>query len=128
MKPFFDHEKLKVHQSARRFNREVAQLLKDVPRGAGESKDNLERAAKSITRNIAEGSGKWRIPDKIRFYHIARASAAESAASLDELVDYELLPEESIAEPRRVLAEVVAMLIGLARSLEQKEGTTMDGS
>jgi four helix bundle protein len=117
----FDHERLEVYRVARSFNRAIRILLDDIARGHGDSKDNLKRAAKSITRNIAEGSGKWRIPDKIRFYHIARASATEAAASLDELVDFDLVPEEKLREPRALLARVVAMLVAMTRSLESRQ-------
>lgn len=120
MKAFFDHERLDVYQMARRFNREVRQVLIEVPRGQGDSKENLRRAAKSVTRNIAEGSGKWKIPDKVHFYHIARGSATECAASLDELVDFELVPEERVIAPKEVLARVVAMLIAMIKSLEDR--------
>jgi len=65
MEHFFDHEQLEVYQLAREFNREVHKLLGEVSRGHAESKDNLTRAAKSITRNIAEGSGKWKVADKV---------------------------------------------------------------
>ena len=84
MDAFFDHDRLHVYQAARQFNREIGRLLGELPRGNAESRSNLRRAAMSITRNIAEGSGKWKLPDKINFYHIARASATECAACLDE--------------------------------------------
>ena len=55
MDALFDHEKLEVYGVARLFNREIRDLLKNVPRGHAESRDNLKRGAMSITRNIAEG-------------------------------------------------------------------------
>jgi hypothetical protein len=47
MKVYFDHERLEVYQAGRRFNREVARLLEEIPRGHVDSKDQLKRAAKS---------------------------------------------------------------------------------
>ena len=123
---FFDHERLEVYQVAREFNRQVAGLLPDIRRGQADSKDNLARAAKSITRNLAEGAGKWRIPDKVHFYHIARASATECAASLDELVDYRLIPEARVVAMKGTLARIVSMLIAIIRSLEARDAVTMD--
>ncbi len=125
MQPFFDHERLEVYRVARQFNREARQLLEDVPRGHADSRDNLKRAAKSITRNIAEGSGKWKIADKVHFYHIARGSATECAASLDELVDFAMMPEARIRKPKEILARVVSMLIAMIRSLEAREAVDM---
>jgi four helix bundle protein len=120
MDPYFDHERLEVYQVARAFNREANRILGDLPTGHHDSKNNLRRAAKSITRNIAEGSGKWMIADKVHFYHIARGSATECAASLDELVDYELVSEERIQKGKQLLARVVAMLIAMIKSIENR--------
>lgn len=116
----FDHERLEVYQVARELNREVALLLKDLPRGSAESADNLQRGSKSITRNLAEGTGKWRLPDKIHFYQIARASATECAASLDELVDFGLVAADRITRAKQLAWRVVAMLVGMIRSLEDR--------
>ena len=125
MRPLFDHERLEVYQVGRTYNREVRTVLEEVPRGNAESKDNLKRSSKSITRNIAEGSGKWRIPDKVHYYHIARASATECAASLDELVDFALVPEDRIQKSKEILSRVVAMLIAMIKSLEARPGNDM---
>jgi four helix bundle protein len=127
MESYFDHERLEVYQMGRQFNRHVSQLLAAIPRGHADSKDQLKRSAKSITRNIAEGAGKWTIRDKIHFYHIARGSATESAATLDELVDYGLVAESAIGAPKHVLARVVAMLINMIRSLEARDAPDMGG-
>jgi four helix bundle protein len=121
MEPVFDHERLDVYQLARQYSRELRPLLESIPRGWADSRDNLKRAATSITRNIAEDGGKWKIPDKVHFYHIARASATESAASLDELVDYELMSEDRVRRPKEMLSRIVAMLVGMIRSIEARE-------
>jgi four helix bundle protein len=114
----FDHERLEVYQLGRQFNRQLHVLLQGVRRGYAESRDNLVRAGKSITRNTAEGSGRWTVPDKVHFYHIARASATECAASLDELVDFGAVTEESIREPKKTLSRIVAMLVAMIHSLQ----------
>ena len=121
----FHHEKLEVYQTARKLNRQLHSLFSELPRGHGESVDNLKRAAKSITRNLAEGSGKWRVRHKIHFYQIAHGSATECAASLDELVDFGAVNPEQVREPKEILARVVAMLIGMIRSLENRNSETM---
>jgi len=58
MEHFFDHERLEVYQLAREFDRDVHKLLGEVSRCHAESKDNLTRAAKSITRNSAAGGAR----------------------------------------------------------------------
>ena len=121
MDSLFDHERLEVYRVAREFNRGLNLLLRDLPRGHSDSKDNLKRGAKSITRNVAEGAGKWQIPDKVNFYHIARGSATECAASLDELVDFGLVRKEQIVDLRQLLSRIVAMLTSMIRSLEERD-------
>ena len=122
MAPSFDHEKLEVYQAGRQFNRELRKLFDILPRGHSDSQDQLKRAGKSITRNIAEGSGKWMLKDKIHFYHIARGSATEAASELDALVDYGALEESQVLAAKQVLNRVVAMLVRLILSLEEREG------
>ena len=118
MELFFDHERLEVYQVARELNREVSGILEELPRGSSEYADNLGRAARSVTRNIAEAGGKGSAADTANFYHIARGSATECAASLDELVDYGLRPESRVAHAKTLAWRVVSMLVALIRSLQ----------
>ena len=123
MRGYFDHEQLDVYQLARAFNRDVQALLTELLRGCAESKDNLRRAGMSITRNIAEGSGKWRIADKVNFYRTAHGSTTEAAAALDELVDYGLISVARVAPLREKLTRIAAMLIAMIKSVEALSGT-----
>jgi four helix bundle protein len=122
MQTRYDHERLEVYQLARQFNREVNLLREELPRGYAESKDNLRRAAMSITRNIAEGAGKWKIADKVNFYQIARGSASEAAAALDELVDFGAAPAQRVDGMHEMCSRLIAMLIGMIRSLDARRG------
>ena len=116
----YDHDRLEVYQLAREFNREVHALLAEIPRGHADSKDNLKRAAMSITRNIAEGAGKWKVADKVNFYQIARGSAGECASSLNELVDYGAIPAARVGHLHEMLGRIIAMLIAMIRSVEAR--------
>jgi four helix bundle protein len=46
-------------------------------------KNQLLRAASSVSLNLAEGCGKPSPKDRLRFYHIALGSLRESQAALD---------------------------------------------
>ena len=118
MDRFLDHERLEVYQVGRELNREIAGILPELPRRARESAENLVRASRSITRNIAEAGGRWSAADKANFLHIARGSATECAASLDELVDYHFVKPERVAEGKLLAWRIVSMLVALIRSLE----------
>jgi four helix bundle protein len=123
---WFDHERLDVYRTGREFNRAVRILLDEIPRGHADSKDNLRRAAQSITRNIAEGAGKWRLADKIHYYHIARGSATECAASLDELVDMAGVPPDRVRPAKEILSRIIAMLVAMIRSLDARGSKDMN--
>lgn len=90
----------------------------EVPLWPRKSKDNLERATKSIGRNFAEGAGKWLLADKIHFYQISRGSGTEGAASLDQLVDSGLVQPERIVRAKGLAWRIVNMLTGMIRKLE----------
>ena len=117
----FDHERLEVYQLGRELNREIAAIVRELPRGAAESADNLRRAGYSITRNIAEACGKWTAADKARFHHMARGSGMEVPAALDELVDSGFVKPDRVQHARTLAWRIVSMLMALIRSLEAGE-------
>jgi four helix bundle protein len=116
MRPYFDHEKLNVYQSAIRFVTWSTDLLAAInPKAA--AKDHLGRASTSVALNIAEGNGKFSIRDRCRFLDIARGSALECAACLDVLSAKRLVDQEAINPGKEQLGEIVSMLVGLTNSL-----------
>lgn len=119
MRPSFDHEKLKVYQSAIGFITWSTDLLVQVA-GKAAVKDHIDRASTSVVLNIAEGNGKFAIKDRCRFLDFARGSALECAACLDVLVAKRLIEAERIRSGKEQLLEIVSMLIGLASSLSAR--------
>ena len=119
---FFDYEHLDVYRLGRDLNRELADIISELPRGSAEAADNLRRAGASITRNLAEANGKWTDADKARVLHIVRGSAMEVGASLDELVDYRYVPSAHIGRAKSYAARIVSMVMGRLRSLDLEDG------
>ncbi len=117
--PPFDHEKLKVYQSAIAFVTWSTDLVIEVQAKAA-VKDQLDRASTSVPLNIAEGNGKFAVRDRCRFLDFARGSALECAACLDVLVAKRLIEAERIRSGKEQLSEIVSMLIGLASSLNAR--------
>ena len=116
MRLYFDHEKLKVYQTAIAFDAWTGELLETITRKAA-VKDQLDRASTSIALNIAEGNGKTSARERCRFFEIARGSAFECAACLDILVGRKIITTEIAAPGKEMLLEIVSMLVGLANSL-----------
>ena len=111
----FDHEKLNVYQAAIRFVACSSSLLEQVPKSCAVH-NQLDRAATSIPLNIAEGNGRYRSADRCRYFDIARGSALESAAYLDVLVAKGIVNQDFVNPAKKMLLEIVSMIVGLIRS------------
>jgi len=111
----FDHEKLKVYQTAVIFVGWSSDLLTGIPKNVSVC-NQLDRASTSIPLNIAEGNGKHTPADRCRFFDIARGSALECAACLDVLVAKAIIEEPLAVEGKELLLGIVSMLVGLIRS------------
>jgi four helix bundle protein len=78
----FSHERLTVYHRSLEFIEFVDNIL--ISKSDKLSVfDQLDQASTSIPLNIAEGTGKYTLKDKCRYYDIARGSALECAACLD---------------------------------------------
>ena len=124
----FAHELLDMYRVGRQLNREITQILSELPRGAGEAGDNLGRAGASITRNIAEANGKRTAADKAARLYIVRGSGMEVGAAIDELVDRRFIPAERGSRARVLASRIVAMVMGRIRTLEETEPSSSLGS
>jgi four helix bundle protein len=109
----FDHEKLNVYQESIKFVVWSDEILETLPKHLAVH-GQLDRAATSISLNIAEGNGKYTAADRCRFFDIARGSALECAACLDVLVAKKRLVEAGAG--KTILVRIVSMLVGLIRS------------
>ncbi|MEX0323521.1 MAG: four helix bundle protein [Puniceicoccaceae bacterium] len=118
MRSKFSHEKLEVYQLSLTFVVNVEIVLRQLPKTMP-LRDQLDRASISIPLNIAEGTGKYTARDKCRFYDIAKGSAMECAACLDIVKARNVIDSESATSLKAGLYEIVAMLIGLIRSISK---------
>ena len=115
----FDHEKLDVYQASLLF---VSWVYQRVDRQKGHfrhARDELIRASQSIPRNIAEGNGKSSLADRGRFFEIARGSALECAAILDELQIMKALEVNETIEGKKILHRIVNMLTKMLKPVQK---------
>ena len=115
MSPRFDHEKLNVYHESLRFVACATSLLEQIPKSHSVY-NQLYRASTSIPLNIAEGNGKFTVPDRCRFFDIARGSALECAACLDVAVVKGVIPQDNVQQGKESLVKIVSMLIGLIKA------------
>mgnify|MGYP001282538939 CR=1 FL=1 len=111
----FSHEKLIVYNRSLEFVELVENLISKF-KDKLNVYDQIDRSSTSIPLNIAEGTGKFTIKDKNRYYDIARGSAVESAACLDVLLKRNRITIEESVKGKELLYEIVSMLIGLIKS------------
>ncbi len=111
----FDHEKLTVYQIAIEFVILADEVIEHLPRGRGYLSDQLQRAALSISLNIAEGAGEYAVDEKFRFYRMAKRSATECAGVLDVCQRLRLIEENRYIKGRELLIGIVSMLIKMVQ-------------
>jgi four helix bundle protein len=110
----FTFEGLACWQEARRLRIMVArEFVKRLP--ADERwrlGDQLLRAARSTTANIAEGYGRYHYRDNYRFCSHSRGSSFEVLDHLITAVDEGLLSEASLEQGREAVCSTVKVLNG----------------
>jgi four helix bundle protein len=111
------HERLDVYKLSIAFADLAFKLVAALPNGKdyGPLADQLRRAAVSVPLNIAEGSGRFTDPDRVRFFSIARGSAMECGAILDIVALGDGGHEELLDEGKALLRRIVALLTKMAR-------------
>jgi four helix bundle protein len=78
-------EDLFVYQKAREFSRKIPELLKELPeKERNRLKDQMTRARRSVTNNIAEGYGRYHYQENIQYCRQSRGSICEI---IDDLIE-----------------------------------------
>ncbi len=109
----FNHQKLRCYEMALGAAKRVPGIVAKWPKGTYYLEDQLKRAISSVLLNIAEGNARKGIPERARFFAIARASAAESASCIDVALALRLMTEPDAFYLQDQLLQVVKMLYKL---------------
>lgn len=114
----FKFEKLKVWQKALDLVDEIDQLTKTFPKEEMYVLNSqMKRAADSISLNIAEGSTGQSNAEFIRFLRYALRSDIEVVGCLYLAKRRKYLPEERFVQIYTTCEEVLVMINGLIKSL-----------
>ena len=84
--------------------------------------DQLTRSAVSVPANIAEEYNRGSIREYIQFLNIARGSLAETEYYAIFLQDANLVEQNGLRELFALLDDAGSLLLGLIRSLAEKDG------
>lgn len=117
----FAFEKLLVYQKALDFADEICTATEDFSRGYGFLVDQLNRAALSISANIAEGNGRFTKADRKHFFIIARGSVQECVPLLELARRRKLLDDQRHTALKVKLEEIAKMLSGLMKGLGSRQ-------
>ena len=117
----FSFENLKVYQISRDLVKYIYIIQNSFPKEERYSLcDQVRRAAVSITANLAEGSGRQSIREKIHFIEVAFGSMTEVFCELQTACDLNYITTDQFDSLRPKFKEVAKMLSGLRNSLQQQ--------
>jgi four helix bundle protein len=88
-------EDLFVYRKAREFSRKIAEVVRTLPdKERNKLKDQMTRARRSITNNIAEGYGRFHFQENIQYCRQSRGSICEIVDDLIECREEEYIEEQ----------------------------------
>ena len=83
--------------------------------------DQITRAARSVSANIAEGSDAMSVPEFIQFLSIAKRSAAEVRSHLYDAIDEQYIDQkefDQLADTSKKICSMLAKLIHHLQTLD----------
>jgi four helix bundle protein len=118
-----DFTDLKVWQLGRELRQRVYKLARKLP---AEEKFGLtsqaQRAAVSITANIAEGFGRYSYQENIQFCRTARGSAFEVRDHLITARDQDYISSSEHQDVDTLAQRVIQTLNGYIRATQERQG------
>lgn len=110
LKSFEDLECWKAATEVRRF---IMTVVKEFPQKEKYSlMDDMTRAARSVTHNIAEGFGRYHFQENVQFCRQSRGSLQELVDQLITARDEEYISHEKYREGKERIDKAMALLNG----------------
>ena len=115
---FFD---LRVYKESKELVKSVYRLLEKFPKYETYALgDQLRRSVTSVPSNIAEGSGRFSVKEKIHFIEIAYGSLTEALCQLDIAHDLEYITDEEFETEKERINVIGKQLSGLRTSFQKQ--------
>ena len=111
----FPHERLDAWHVARQARVTALQFTTTLPTGFGDEARQINKAAASVIRNIAEGASRFKPGEKVQKFEIAAGEAGEAVAAIISLQDLGMGDAELAQRFFHLESRVGAMLTGLVR-------------
>ncbi|PAU95948.1 four helix bundle protein [Aliifodinibius salipaludis] len=104
---------LKVWKESRRIRQHISNLVETLPKEEKfRLKDQLIRASRSVTANIAEGYGRFHYQENIQFCRQARGSLYELLDHLSCALDEEYLSPDAVENINSQITNCIKLLNG----------------
>ena len=105
--------------------REVREFVRQIVRGLPKEEkyrlgDQLTRASRSVTANIAEGYGRFHYLDSSKFFSNARGSTYEVLDHLITAADEGLIDSKALEQARRLLESAIKLNNGYTKYLKTR--------
>ena len=114
-------EDLKCWQECREVRIFIMNLVKSYPKEEKYSiVDNMKRAARSTTQNIAEGFGRFHYRENMQFCRISRGSLFELIDDLIASVDEGFISQKDCQLGREKISNALALLNGYINYLNRR--------
>lgn len=111
---------LKVWQKCREVRKEISNLSEKLPKEEKyRLKDQLLRASRSVTANIAEGYGRFHYQENIQFCRQARGSLYELLDHLSCTVDENYLSDNETVQIDTQITTCIKLLNGYIAYLKK---------
>ena len=120
--PIQSFEDLEVWQAARQLKSFLRKLIKKFPDSEKyRLVDQIIRAKRSVTANIAEGFGRYYFQENIQFCRTARGSLSELLDHMITSLDNSYISEEEFSDARSRIEKCMRLLNGYIRSLKKSK-------
>jgi len=114
-------EELKCWQSCRKVRIFISELVKTYPKEEKFSLvDDMKRAARSTTHNIAEGFGRFHYQENVQFCRVSRGSLYELIDQLITSKDEGFISDKDYQKGRDFISNALALLNGYINYLSRK--------
>lgn len=113
MSTLMTFEDLDAYKKAREFRKEAANFCRTLPKEeAYRLKDQMLRASRSVTANIAEGFGRHHHQENLQFCRQSRGSLSEMLDHLNCALDEAFMDDATYQSLRNLLEESWRVLNG----------------
>ena len=120
MGSFTSFEQLECWKACREVGKWVREKNAKLPAREFDLKDNISRAARSTTRNIAEGFGRFHYQENVQFCRISRGSLFEIIDDAITMQEENYITSEEYKEGRMLIDHAIKLLNGYIQYLQRQ--------